>query len=78
MIFLRPMHVSPLTPKEKKEFNGLKYYPFDPQYIFYGEIERYIFQINSPQVYATFLTNNVANQRYILYGKLHFMLNMKP
>jgi uncharacterized protein (DUF1684 family) len=26
--------------KREEEFNGLRYYPFDPQYIFYGEIER--------------------------------------
>ncbi len=73
--FFKTHDRSPLTPKEKKEFSGLKYYPFNPQYIFHGEIERYIFLINNPQYYATFLTNKGINKRYIRYGKLRFRMS---
>jgi uncharacterized protein (DUF1684 family) len=68
---------SPLIPKEKKKFKGLKYFPFNPKYVFAGEIERYIFHINNPKYYATFLTNKGTNKRYIRYGKFHFNLDGK-
>jgi uncharacterized protein (DUF1684 family) len=55
----------------------LKYYPFDFQYVFSSQIERYIFHINNPKYYATFLTNKGTNKRYIRYGKLQFKLNGK-
>src|SRR4030067_1688703 len=38
---------SPLSPKEKKNFKGLSYYPLDPKYIFSGQIERYVFHIDN-------------------------------
>jgi uncharacterized protein (DUF1684 family) len=75
--FFRIHQRSPLTPAEKKLFKGLKYYPFDSQYVFSSQIERYIFQINNPKYYATFLTNKGTNKRYIRYGKLQFKLNGK-
>jgi uncharacterized protein (DUF1684 family) len=68
---------SPLTPKEKKEFKGLSYYPFDPHYIFPGQIERYVFHIDNPKYYATFLTNKGTNKRYLRYGKFYFNLDGK-
>lgn len=68
---------SPLLPSEKKDFNGLKYYPFDPRYVFHGKIERYILNINNPRYYATFPTNKGTNKRYIRYGKFHFMIDGK-
>ena len=68
---------SPLSPKEKKNFKGLKYYPFDARYLFSGEIERFVLHINNPKYYATFLTNKGVNKRYIRYGKIHFNLNGK-
>jgi uncharacterized protein (DUF1684 family) len=68
---------SPLTPIEKKNFKGLKYFPFDTKYVFYAGIERYIFHINNPKYYATFLTNKGTNKRYIRYGKVRFRLNGK-
>src|SRR4030042_869746 len=68
---------SPLSPKEKKSFKGLKYYPFDARYLFSGEIERFVLHINNPKYYATFLTNKGVNKRYIRYGKIHFNLNGK-
>jgi uncharacterized protein (DUF1684 family) len=68
---------SPLTPKEKRDFKGIKYYPFDPKYVFVGQIERYILHINNPEYYATFLTNKGTNKRYIRYGKLNFKLDGK-
>lgn len=75
--FLKIHDRSPLPPSDKKKFNGLKYYPFNPQYVFYGKIERYIFHINNPRYYATFLTNKGTHKRYIRYGKFHFILDGK-
>jgi len=75
--FFKSHQRSPLTPKEKKVFKGLKYYSFDPTYAFSGEIKRTILHINNPDYYATFLTNKGTNKRYIRYGKFHFQLNGK-
>ena len=75
--FFRTHQRSPLTPTEKRNFKGLKYYPFDPKYVFSGQIERYVFHINNPKYYATFLTNKGTNKRYIRYGKFHFKLDGK-
>jgi uncharacterized protein (DUF1684 family) len=68
---------SPLTPKEKRDFNGQKYYPFDPKYVSVGRIERTILHINNPEYYATFLTNKGTRKRHIRYGKFHFTLDGK-
>jgi uncharacterized protein len=68
---------SPLFPQDKKQFKGLKYYPFDPQYVFSGQIERFVFHINNPKYYATFLTNKGTNKRYLTYGKFRFTLDKK-
>jgi uncharacterized protein len=68
---------SPLTPKEKRDFKGVKYYPFDPKYVFVGQIERHILHINNPEYYATFLTNKGPSKRYLRYGKFHFKLDGK-
>jgi uncharacterized protein len=75
--FFKNHQRSPLLPQDKKNFKGLKYYPFEPQNVFSGEIERFIFNINNPRYYATFLTNKGTNKRYIRYGKFHFKLNFK-
>ena len=75
--FFKNHQRSPLTPKEKKNFKGLKYFPFDPKYVLYTGIERYIFHINNPRYYATFLTNKGTNKRYIRYGKVRFRLDGK-
>ena len=63
--FFKSHQRSPLTPKGKRVFNGLKYYAFDPNYAFSGEIKRTILHINNPDYYATFLTNKGTNKRYI-------------
>jgi uncharacterized protein (DUF1684 family) len=68
---------SPLIPKEKKNFKGLKYYPFNPRFVFMGQIERYILNINNPEYYAIFLTNKGTIKRYVRYGKFHFKLDGK-
>ena len=75
--FLKTHQRSPLTPEGKKKFQCLHYYPFDPKYIFVGEIERYVFAHDDPKYYATFLTNKGTNKRYIRYGKLHFQMGGK-
>jgi uncharacterized protein (DUF1684 family) len=76
-LFFKTHQRSPLSPKEKKNFKPLHYYPFDPEYVFSGCIERYVFHINNPKYYATFLTNKGTNKRYIRYGKFHFVLDGK-
>ena len=75
--FFKTHERSPLTPKQKRIFKGLKYFPFDPQYIFSGQIERYSFYINDPKYYAIILTNKGTSKRYIRYGKFHFKLDSK-
>ena len=75
--FFRNHQRSPLLPQDKKKFKGLKYYPFNPQYVFSGQIERFIFHINNPKYYATFLTNKGTNKRYLSYGKFYFILDGK-
>jgi len=75
--FFKTQERSPLTTKQKRIFKGLKYYPFDPQYIFSGQIERYSFYINDPKYYAIILTNRGTSKRYIRYGKFHFKLDNK-
>jgi len=75
--FFKNHQRSPLSAKDKKKFNGLKYYPFNDQYVFCGTIERYILHINNPKYYATFLTNKGTNKRYLRYGKFHFTLDGK-
>jgi len=75
--FFKNHQRSPLAAKDKKSFNGLKYYSFHDQYVFCGTIERYILHIDNPKYYATFLTNKGTNKRYLRYGKFHFTLNGK-
>jgi len=73
--FFKSHQRSPLLPQDKKAFKGLRYYPFDPKYVFSGQIGRYIFNINNPKYYATFLTNKGTNKRYLRYGRFHFGLD---
>lgn len=75
--FFKTHQRSPLDPKEKRLFKGLKYYAFDPRYAFLGAIKRYNLHISNPDYYATFLTNKGMNKRYIRYGKFPFQLNGK-
>ncbi|MBM4337931.1 MAG: DUF1684 domain-containing protein [Deltaproteobacteria bacterium] len=75
--FFKTHQRSPFNSEEKKVFKGLKYYKFDPNYAFSGEVKRFILHINNPDYYATFLTNKGVNKRYVRYGKFHFQLNGK-
>jgi uncharacterized protein (DUF1684 family) len=74
-VFFKSHQRSPLLPQDKKTFKGLRYYPFDPKYTFSGQIERFVFHINNPKYYATFLTNKGTNKRYLRYGKFRFALD---
>jgi uncharacterized protein (DUF1684 family) len=74
-VFFRSHQRSPLLAQDKKTFQGLRYYSFDPKYVFSGQIERFVFHINNPKYYATFLTNKGTNKRYLRYGKFHFVLD---
>jgi uncharacterized protein (DUF1684 family) len=76
-IFFKSHQRSPLLSQDKKAFKGLRYYPFDPKYIFSGELERFVFHISNPKYYATFLTNKGTNKRYLRYGRFHFTLDGK-
>ena len=73
--FFKTHQRSPLSPKEKRNFKGLKYYPFNPKYVFFGQIKREILHISNPKYYATFLTNKGTNKRFIRYGSFHFKLD---
>ena len=73
--FFKTHERSPLTPKQKKVFEGLKYYPFNPRYIFSGQIERYHFYINDPNYYVILSTNKGTSKRYIRYGRFNFRIN---
>ena len=75
--FFRNHQRSPLLPKDRGNFKGLKYYPFSPPQIFSGKIERFVFNINNPKYYATFLTNKGTNKRYLRYGNFRFTLDGK-
>jgi len=68
---------SPLSSEEKKRFQCLHYYSFDPKYVFSGDIERYVFDHNNPKYHATFLTNKGTSKRYIRYGRFHFQMDGK-
>ena len=70
--FFKNHQRSPLLPQEKKHFKGLKYYPFDPKYVFSGQIERFIFHINNPKYYATFLTQQRDQQALYSIWKVSF------
>lgn len=76
-VFFKNHQRSPLLPDEKSHFKGLRYYPFNPKYFFSGRIERFVFHINNPKYYATFLTNKGTNKRYLRYGKFLFQLDGK-
>lgn len=76
--FFRNHQRSPLRENDKKHFKGLHYYPFDPKYFFVGTIERYVFHIDNPKYYATFLTNKGTNKRYLRYGRFRLVLEGKP
>jgi uncharacterized protein len=75
--FFRNHQRSPLTPSQKRNFKGLRYYPFNPQWLFSGQIERYVLHINNPEYYATFLTNKGTSKRYIRYGRFRFTVDEK-
>ena len=75
--FFKNHQRSPLTPKQRRSFKELKYYPFDARFVFFGQIERTILHVNNPQYYATFLTNKGTNKRYIRYGRFHFKVEGK-
>jgi hypothetical protein len=75
--FFRNHPRSPLLPQDKRNFKGLKYYPFNSQYMFSGRIERFVFNINNPKYYATFLTDKGTSKRYLSYGKFRFTLDGK-
>ncbi len=75
--FFKTHQRSPLLPEDKESFKGIRYFPFNPEYVFCGKIDRYNLHINNPDYYATFLTNKGTNKRYLRYGKFRFRLHGK-
>ena len=77
--FFRNHERSPLSISEKKNFRTLKYYDFDPKWVFWGPIERYAAYVvfNDPKYHSVFLTNKGTTKRYIRYGRFHFWVNNK-
>ena len=75
--FFKSHERSPLTSKEKENFKGLIYYPFNPKYVFIDQIKGYIFHINNPNYYVIFLPHKGTCERYIQCGKFNFNLNGK-
>jgi uncharacterized protein len=75
--FFRNHQRSPLSPQQKKNFKGLRYYPFNPRFVFTGQIDRIVLHVNNPEYYATFSTNKGTNKRYIRYGRFQFNVDEK-
>ena len=76
-LFFRTHQRTPLLPADQRRFKRLEYYPLDPRYVFSGTLERFLFHIQDPKYYATFLTNQGTNKRYVRYGKFQFRLEGK-
>jgi uncharacterized protein len=68
--FFRENDHSPLKERDRKEFKGLPYYPFDLKYAMIGSIEKYAAEAGSH--YITLPTNREAGRRYVKYGRFIF------
>jgi len=77
--FFRNHEGSPLSLTERKNFRGLKYYDYNPQWVFWGPIERYSSYVvfNDPKYHSVFLTNKGTTKRYIRYGRFQFSVSDK-
>jgi uncharacterized protein len=64
---------SPLTPEQKKDFQGLDYFPENPSLRFEADIEQF------PQKERVeFQTSTGDTQHYIRYGKFRFEVDGQP
>lgn len=63
---------SPLTPEQKKEFTGLKYYPPDPKYRFVVKLNKF----ENPEI-VHIITNTPQVQDYFRYAYVEFEVEGK-
>jgi len=67
---------SPLEEADRKEFNGLSYYPIDLTYAMVGTIERY--PIEPKPLYASLPTSKGIEKKYVKYGRFKLKVSGKP
>ncbi len=64
---------SPLTPEQKKDFKGLKYFPVNEKYRFIVKIKE-----NKRKPIVHIATNTGIVQEYIKFGKIQFEIDGMP
>lgn len=72
-VFFETDHHSPLTPEQKKEFDGLKYFDENPAMRFELDLEQL-----DPVEHVQIQTNTGDVQTYERYGRIHFTVDDKP
>ena len=70
--FFKHSPYSPLTPEQRRNFQGLSYFPFNPKYRFVVELK--LFQ-NQQKV--RIITSKGTEQEYIRYGYFEFEVDGK-
>ena len=68
--FFRHDRQSPLTPDQRREFAGLKYYPENPALRLASQIEEY-----PDKETVTMITSTGSAQEYLKYGHFSFEVN---
>lgn len=71
--FMRNNRHSPLTPEQRKSFQGLSYYPFNPTLVFEVPLDRTV--SSEPVVMQT---SAGQQQEYHRSGKIHFTVDNTP
>ena len=66
---------SPLKEADRKEFDGLSYYPIDLTYTMVGTIERY--PVEPKPLYASLPTSKGMQKKYVKYGCFKFKVSGK-
>jgi uncharacterized protein (DUF1684 family) len=69
--FFREAPTSPLTLRDQRSFQGLRYYPVDLRYLFSGRIERYP---KAKRTYVKLPTNQGNFRTYIKEGVFRFRI----
>ncbi|MFX0116431.1 MAG: DUF1684 domain-containing protein [Candidatus Hodarchaeota archaeon] len=68
--FMKDDSNSPLTPKQKKKFKKIDYFPYEPKYRFEGAIEHF-----EDKTEVEIGTNKGELRKYRLFGKFSFEIN---
>ncbi len=71
--FFRTHPQSPLTPEQKKSFEGLKYFSENPALRFEAEVEQF-----PKKEKVEFATSTGDVQHYVRYGKFKFTVDGQP